>query len=76
MNSFYQLVLLGDTGCDACQKAKVRFFELLKERSLDRGMIAVLDGSLILKAKEAGGYDSAKPTFACKQISGLLQASV
>lgn len=64
MNSYYQLVLLGDTGCDACQKVSARFFELLKERGLDRGMIGVLDSALTLTSKEAGGYDSAKPTFA------------
>lgn len=64
MNSCYQLILLGDTGCDACLKVKARFFELLKERGLDREMIAVLDGALTLTAKDAGGYDSAKPTFA------------
>lgn len=64
MNSYYQLVLLGDTGCDACLKVKTRFFELLKERGLDREMIAVLDGVLTRTTKEAGGYDSAKPTFA------------
>ena len=64
MNSCYQLILLGDTGCDACSKVKARFFELLKERGLDRGMIAVLDGVLTLTSKDAGGYDSAKPTFA------------
>lgn len=64
MNSFYQLILLGETGCDACRKVRARFFELLKERGLDRGMIAVLDGVLTLTAKDAGGYDSAKPTFA------------
>ena len=53
MNSFYQLILLGDTGCVACQKVKARFFELLKERGFDRGMIAVLDGVLTLTAKDA-----------------------
>ena len=41
-----------------------RFFELLAERGLDKGMVAVLDGTLTLTAKEDGGYDSAKPTFA------------
>lgn len=64
MNSYYQLILLGDTDSDACQKVKTRFFELLKERGLDRGMISVLDGVLTLTAKDEGGYDSAKPTFA------------
>ncbi len=73
MNCCYQLILLGDTGCDACLKVKSRFFELLKERGLDREMIAVQDGILTLTSKDAGGYDSAKPTFAFyfgKQVHG------
>lgn len=61
---YYQLIFLGDTTCEACSKVKERFFELLSERGLDKGMVAVLDGTLTLTAKEAGGYDSAKPTFA------------
>ena len=61
---FYQLIFLGDTTCEACEKVKRRFFELLAERGLEKGMVAVLDGTLTLTAKEAGGYDSAKPTFA------------
>ena len=61
---FYQLIFLGDTTCEVCEKVKRRFFGLLTERGLDKGMVAVLDGTLRLTAKEAGGYDSAKPTFA------------
>lgn len=61
---FYQLIFLGDTTCEACGKVKERFFELLTERGLDKGMVAVMDGTLTLTAKEAGGYNSAKPTFA------------
>jgi hypothetical protein len=64
MKSCYQLRLLGDTSCEACQKTKSRFFELLKERGLDEEMIVVLDGVLTLTTKDAGGYDSAKPSFA------------
>jgi hypothetical protein len=64
MKSCYQLILLGDTSCEACQKTKSRFFELLKERGLDEEMIVVLDGVLTLTTKDAGGYDSAKPSFA------------
>lgn len=64
MNSYYQLILLGDTGCETCQKVKGRFFELLAERGLDRSILSVLDGALTLTPLEAGGYDSRKPTFA------------
>lgn len=64
MNSYYQLILLGDTTNEACRKVKGRFFELLNERGLDNLLVAVLDGALTLIPREAGGYDSAKPTFA------------
>lgn len=64
MNSYYQLILLGDTTKEACRKVKGRFFELLNERGLDNLLVAVLDGALTLIPREAGGYDSAKPTFA------------
>lgn len=63
MNNYYQLVLLGDTTCEACTKVKARFFDFLMERGLEKGIVAVLDGVLTLTEKEAGGYDSAKPTF-------------
>ena len=64
MNSYYQLIFLGDTTSDVCLKVKERFFVLLNERGLDKSLIAVLDGDLTLAGREAGGYDSAKPTFA------------
>ena len=64
MNSYYQLILLGDTNSEAYHKVKERFFELLNERGLDKQLVTVLDGSLTLTPQEAGGYDSAKPTFA------------
>lgn len=64
MNSYYQLIFLGDTTSDVCLKVKERFFVLLNERGLDKSLIAVLDGDLTLDGREAGGYDSAKPTFA------------
>lgn len=64
MSSYYQFILLGDTGCEACQKVKDRFFELLAERGLDGSIVAVLDGALMMIPLEAGGYDSRKPTFA------------
>ena len=32
MSKFYQLILLGDTGCEACRKVRTRFYELLNER--------------------------------------------
>lgn len=64
MNSFYQLILLGDTISEACRKVKERFLKLLNERGLNKQIIAVLDGSLTLTPRDTGGYDSAKPTFA------------
>ena len=64
MSKFYQLILLGDTGCEACRKVRERFFELLNERGLGKSFVAVLDGTLTMTPKEAGGYDSRKPTFA------------
>ena len=64
MNSYYQLILLGDTGCETCQEVKGRFFELLAERGHDRSIVTVLDGELTMTSTEAGGYDSRKPTFA------------
>lgn len=64
MSSYYQFILLGDTGCEACQKVKDRFFELLAERGLDGSIVAVLDGAQTITPLEAGGYDSRKPTFA------------
>lgn len=63
MNNYYQLILLGDTICEACRKVKKRFFELLYERGLNKQLVAVLEGSLTLTSRKAGGYDSAKPTF-------------
>lgn len=64
MNSFYQLILLGDTISEACRKVKERFFKLLNDRGLNKQIVAVLDGSLTLTPRDTGGYDSAKPTFA------------
>lgn len=64
MASYYQLIFLGDIPSEACRKVKRRFFELLRERGLDKQLVAVLDGTLTLTPREEGGYDSAKPTFA------------
>ena len=64
MSKFYQLILLGDTGCEACRKVRERFFELLNERGLEKSLVAVLDGTQTMTLMEAGGYDSRKPTFA------------
>jgi hypothetical protein len=64
MNSYYQLILLGDTISETCRKVKERFFELLNERGLNKQLVAVLDGSLTLTPRDSGGYDPSKPTFA------------
>lgn len=64
MSKYYQLILLGDTGCEACRKVLERFFELLNERGLEKSLVAVLDGMLTIAPMETGGYDSRKPTFA------------
>lgn len=32
MSKYYQLILLGDTGCEACRKVHEQFFELLNVR--------------------------------------------
>ena len=64
MNSYYQLIFLGDTICDAYHKVRGRFFELLNERGLNKQLVAVLDGSLTLTPRDSGGYDSSKLTFA------------
>lgn len=64
MNSYYQLILLGDTISEACRKVKRRFFELLNQRRLDKQLVAILDGTLTLIPRKEGGYDSTKPTFA------------
>lgn len=64
MAAFYQIVFIGDITCEACLKVKGRFFELLNERGLDRQLVTVLDSALTLTPREAGGYDSTKPTFA------------
>lgn len=64
MNSYYQLIFLGDTNCDVCRNVKERFLTLLNERGFDKSLIAILDGVLTMTQREVGGYDSAKPTFA------------
>lgn len=64
MNSYYQLILLGDTISEACRKVKRQFFELLNQRRLDKQLVAILDGTLTLIPRKEGGYDSTKPTFA------------
>lgn len=64
MSSCYQLILLGNTGCEACRKVRERFFELLSERGIIESLVAVLDGTMTLTPMETGGYDSRKPTFA------------
>jgi hypothetical protein len=64
MAAYYQIVFLGDTSSEASHKVKGRFFELLNERGLDKQIVAVLDESLTIAPREAGGYDSAMPTFA------------
>ena len=58
--SYYQLILLGDTGCEACQAVRKRFFEVLSERGLEASMVSVLKG----EAKVMAAYQSSKPTFA------------
>jgi hypothetical protein len=63
MNSYYQLILLGDTISETCRKVKGRFFGLLNERGFNKQFVAVLDGSLTLTPPDTGGYDSTKPTF-------------
>lgn len=63
-NSFYQLIFLGDTTSEVSCKVRKRFFELLNERGLAKHLIAVLNSALVLTPREAGGYDSTKPTFA------------
>lgn len=60
MNSNYQLILLGDTRCEACRKVRKRFFELLSERGLEESLVVVLHGTKVLN----GEYHSGKPTFA------------
>ena len=41
MSSYYQLILLGDTGCEACRKVRERFFELFKEYfDLEKNVVA------------------------------------
>lgn len=57
---YYQLILLGNTGCEACLKVQNRFFEMLAERGLDASLVTVLDGTKVM----AGEYKSSKPTFA------------
>ena len=57
---YYQLLLLGNTGCEACMKVRKRFFEMLVERGLDASLVTVLDGTKVM----AGEYKSSKPTFA------------
>ena len=63
MSGYYQLILLGDTGCETCRKVRERFFELLNERGMEKLLVAILDGTLTMTPMEAGGYDSRKPTF-------------
>ena len=60
MSTYYQLIFLGDTACDACQKIRKRFFEMLDERGLDSSVVAVLYGDDVMTS----GYQSSKPTFA------------
>ena len=66
MGTYYQLIFLGNTLCDACLSIRQRFFELLKERGLDASCVAVLD---LARVKEgiatagASGYSSIWPTF-------------
>ena len=62
--ALYQLILLGDTSNTACVAIRRRFFELLKERGLDRSLVAVLYVDLVLVAPGSGGYESSKPSFA------------
>lgn len=60
MGSYYQLILLGDTGCHACREIRKRFFELLNERGLEKSLVAELDGAKMMTDE----YKSCKPTFA------------
>ena len=57
---YYQLIFLGNTGCEACKKIRKHFLEMLEERGLDASLVAVLDGTKLM----AGEYKSSKPTFA------------
>ena len=60
MSTYYQLVFLGNIGCEACQKVRKRFFEMLDERGLEASLVSVLDGTAVM----TGEYQSSKPTFA------------
>lgn len=57
---YYQLIFLGNTGCEACKKIRKHFLEMLEERGLDASLVAVLDGTKLM----VGEYKSSKPTFA------------
>ena len=61
--SLYQLILLGDTTNSACRAIQLRFFELLKERGLDKSIVAVLDEKSVLLPPGVGGYESSKPSI-------------
>lgn len=54
---YYQLIFLGNTGCEACKKIRKHFFEMLEERGLDASLVAVLDGTKLM----VGEYKSSKP---------------
>jgi len=60
MNNYYQLILLGDTICEACRKVKKRFFELLYERGLNKQL-----------AHYASGISKPRPRQAQKIAQGL-----
>lgn len=60
MSTLYQLILLGNTECEAYNAVRKRFFEMLDERGLEASLISVLTG----EDKVMVGYQSSKPTFA------------
>ena len=66
MGTYYQLIFLGNTLCDACLSIRQRFFELLKERGLDASCVAVLDLAMVkegIATAGASGYSSIWPAF-------------
>lgn len=57
MENFYQILFLGNTNSNTCNKIKKRFYALLKERGLEKSIIVELNGTMF-------GYKINNPTFA------------
>lgn len=57
MENFYQILFLGNTNSNTCNKIKKRFYALLKERGLEKSIIVELNGTM-------SGYKINNPTFA------------